>query len=484
MPIIPGAPVAKSVRPQYNVGCLMDHPSGSYLLGRHGESILNSGLNLVNGIIGPQNSFKTALALYLFLTVLSRYIGSMLVIYDTEGSFSYTRLNRMFRNIERLKDLVVSSEDSDRVHLVEGVEMLGDDFFKLVKDLSVERKKDGKGEQKTSPFVGSMEELVKIKPVIMVLVDSLTEFKVSSVEDKIVDKNNIGEGGANTQFMKEAAAKAQYIRQLANLAASGGMVFGNVAHTGRKIEMDQYAPKDAKLTHSRKGAVTKGVTEKFEFINNNLWEIFGVKVLWNSSSDKTAKYPLYDSDRIEGCTDLNIVTVVQTRSKGGPSGFRFEFVFSQEEGLLEGLTQFNYIKEVRKGFGISGNNVNYSLDLLPDVVLSRTKIRGLLKENYSLCRAMEITSDMAQMQQLWRLEGKYVVSPAQLREELEKLGYDWDVLLDTRSWWCFEEDAKGERPFLSTMDLLRMRTGEYVPYWLPKEKQKEIVNTFDKIHGK
>lgn len=70
------------------------------------------------------------------------------------------------------------------------------------------------------------------------------------------------------------------------------------------------------------------------------------------------------------------------------------------------------------------------------------------------------------MRYLWHTrDPKYNMTPEELRVGLEKKGYKWDVLLNTRGFWTFEED-KHPLPFLSTMDLLRMYHDEYHPYWL------------------
>ena len=56
-------------------------------------------------------------------------------------------------------------------------------------------------------------------------------------------------------------------------------------------------------------------------------------------------------------------------------------------------------------------------------------------------------------------------TPLELYEDLKKLGYDWDQLLNTRGWWTVNND-KHPVPFLSTYDLLMMRKEKYKPYWL------------------
>jgi len=241
-----------------------------------------------------------------------------------------------------------------------------------------------------------------------------------------------------------------------------------VAHIGMGIEMDPYAPKAPKLTHSRSGTKTKGVPEKFSFINNNLFEIFDAKVLYNSSADKSARYPKSDSDRIAGTSDLTVVHMVNTRNKNGPSGIKFELVISQSEGLLPHLTNFHFLKG--QNYGFSGNNTTYVLDIYPEVTLSRTTIRSKIDEDPKLCRALEIVTQLRQMELYWSdIDPALHVTPDVLYKDIKELGYDWDILLDTRDYWVFECDESKEKPFLSTMDLLRMRAGQYVPWWYPKK---------------
>ena len=59
----------------------------------------------------------------------------------------------------------------------------------------------------------------------------------------------------------------------------------------------------------------------------------------------------------------------------------------------------------------------------------------------------------------------------ELDEDIKKLGYDWNVLLETRGYWT-PNQYEHPIPFLSTVDLLKMRVGKYTPYWL-KSNTKE-----------
>ena len=55
------------------------------------------------------------------------------------------------------------------------------------------------------------------------------------------------------------------------------------------------------------------------------------------------------------------------------------------------------------------------------------------------------------------------------------MGYNWDTLLETRGYWVFDEELKEHpRKYLSTKDLLEMRIGKYVPWWLSKEEKANL----------
>jgi hypothetical protein len=181
---------------------------------------------------------------------------------------------------------------------------------------------------------------------------------------------------------------------------------------------------------------------------------------------------------MKGDTDLFLVTLVQLRSKTGPSGLIVQQIVSQQEGVLPSLTEFHYVKNNDR-FGLGGNVQNYYLELVPEVKLSRTTVRGKLDSNPLLRRAMTVTAEMCQMTYLWHdLEEGLMCTPKELYDDLIKLGYNWNILLNTRGWWTNNNDSsKHELPFISTMDLLRMRKGLYHPYWLDDKKtiKKEYI---------
>lgn len=97
--------------------------------------------------------------------------------------------------------------------------------------------------------------------------------------------------------------------------------------------------------------------------------------------------------------------------------------------------------------------------------MQRTTVRGKIRDNPRLQRALEIQSEMCQMENLGFGQARgYLMEPKELYTKIKEMGYNWDELLETRGYWDFEEN-KNPKNFLSTLDILRMAKGEYVPYW-------------------
>lgn len=470
-------PSIPKIRPQFNLGCLFDIPTGVYHLGKYGESILNGGMAGIVSVAGPGNSFKTVISCYMNMIVAERIKSFQCSIYDSEGSLSYDRIKILTHKFPLLNSIDHGSEllESHQVKflITSSAEMLGDVYFDHIKDVAKVKEKESIKSHLTTPFLNPKGEIISILPPTGITLDSLSELKVTAQEEKIVNKNSIGDSGNNILYMRQGIAKKQLITQLPNISSKCGLYFTMVAHVGDEFELDAYAPKKHKLTHSKKGSKIIGTTKAFEFINNVLYEIFSVSLLNNKERNTGVLYPILQNDREADCTDLLLVTMKITRNKSGLSGASLPLVISQREGVLPHLTQFHYIKENNR-YGLEGNNVTYSLSLLPEIKLNRTTVREKIDNVPFLRRALEITADMLQIDILWAgLEDDLMCSPETLYKDIKALGYDWSILLNTRSYWILgsEDDLL---PFLSTMDLLRMRRKKYHPYWYPKDKLKKM----------
>lgn len=472
---------APKLRPQLNVGSLFDIPNGRYYTGKHGEAILNGGLAYFTGVGGKGNTFKSTLMHYFTLAVLDRYQSSTCNIYDTEMSLTNERMYQLAQHLPQIAGVDLEAEE--RMLITDTTAMMGDEWFDALKAYANESvdKDNLKSNTLTTPFVDreTGQHFKAIKPLIAEI-DSLSMFMTKAVQG-IYDKAEIGNSSSNTGALRDAAIKTQMLNQFPALTAAHGIYVLTSAHVGKQHQLDMYAPPAKQLMFLKGQNAFKNVPEKFSFLPNNLYYVHSAEVLQNKA-DKTAEFPKGKDDRHTGDTDLQLLTIQNLRAKNGPTGMPFEIIVSQQEGLLMGLSEFNFIRSLNR-FGLGGNLQNYYLELLPEVTLSRTTIRGKLDENPMLRRAMQITAELAyfyhfgyrlettiekpESQGEEELENDLVCTAKELYDSLKAKGYDWERLLsETRNYWVFEEDEPAHPlKFLSTLDLCRMRAGLYTPWW-------------------
>lgn len=453
---------AAEIRPLFNVGSIFDTQCGRYMLGANGESIMNGGLAMITGIGGRANTYKSTLGHYFMLSVLNNYISSTGMIYDSELSGTRFRLTDLASAMSNLND--VDLFKSGRLLFTDANVMTGDAWFDKVKAYA-ERKLGLKKADlfATTPMIDSDGNLYKSKIPSVVEIDSLSRMPIAAV-DKQLDDNAIGESGNNTEALMANKAKHQMMIQLPVLTEEACMPFILSAHVDDNIQLDAYAPPQKKLAFMNNKLKFKYVPNQFLFLPNNLWYCFSAEAL-NNKTTKLAEFPS-DPSKPDVKSDLMEVLVQNLRGKYGMSGVPYSVLVSQFEGVLPHLTDFYYCKKTNSNYGIDGNDRNYFFTFAPHHKLSRTTIRKKLEEHPDLARAVELTRGVCMDQQLIVNIPRHVrCTPAELYEDLKAMGYDWAVLLDnTTSIWTFKED-KCPKHFLSSMDLLRMRAGLYVPYW-------------------
>ena len=446
-----------------NIGCLHDIPTGEYMIGKHGESILNGGLHYITGVAGKGNLGKSTYLHHMNLSVLSRYCRVSLGMYDTETTVARSRFAHLAKRHPNLSG--IDLEDSGRVFFTDNTVMSGNAWFEATKRLAEARRDDQKKALLTTPFYNhKTKENHKIIAPYLTELDSLSMFSTDAT-DAIYEKNELGDSGANTDALRGGRDKSQMLMQLPTLTGRASVYMSFTIHVGDQHVLDQYSPPQKQLPFMKGKQSFKHVPQKVSLLTNNLWLVNSATPLQNKNT-KAPEFPRDQDDNLEGDTDLQVMTIISLRGKGGISGIPFELIVSQRNGILVGLSEFWYLKCYDR-YGIGGNDRTYFLDLLPEVMLSRTTVRAKIDENPALQRALEISSEMCQMKNLWEDRDGLFITPKELYETLKAKGYDWNVLLNTRGYWVLEEDAANEKPFLSTMDLLRMAKGLYHPYWLP-----------------
>lgn len=466
-------------RPAINVGCLLDVSTGKWELGKHGESLINGGVSGITGICARPNNFKTAMLVYMMAMVRRSCRKTHQIVYDSEGTFHgvgrFTQVS--------VDDPYLSSidwRDDDQTMFTDLSQYTGDEFFDLLRKTLEDKGKESKNHEVITPFIDHEGNQKTALYPTNAAMDSLSRLTVANVEDTY-SKNKIGESGMNTEAMNNGRAKKQMFNQLPGISARYGSLIFLTAHIKDVINIEMYPTDKRALSFMKKDTSLEGVSGGFYSLPNNLFMITGNKPMIDSKK-KTPIYPYDNSTAMEGDTDLSCVVIMNIRGKNGISGIPMEIMVSQSEGVLPSLTDFHYCKK-HDFFGMEGNQQNYSFSLCPDVKLSRTTVRQKLQGDPKLAQAVHFTSEILQTIHFHRQEDKTLFCGMdELYNDLKAIGYDWDVLLDTRYYWVpVDEEKDHDKPYLSGRDLLRMRKGLYIPYWFTKE-QKAALNP-DKFVG-
>ncbi len=458
------------LRPSLNIGCLFDIPTGRYYTGKHGESILSGGLQLVTGVVGRGNQFKSTLSHFFTLRALDRYRTSKALFYDCEPpAMSPARIHELARFFPSLSGLDLT--DEGRAFFTDCAMMIGNQFFDELKQAGEERinKDNIKANTMLTPFIDpKTQQYVSTQVPFLNEIDSISMMPVEAILNQY-DENEIGESGMNNEAMNSGRAKTQLLMQLPTFTTKTQTYMIITAHVDDEFDMGGKgkAPNPRKLVFLKDGKV-KGAGSKFSFVTNNCWEVSRASVFFNDTT-KAPEYPRDGEDTLVGDTDLQIIQVKNLRAKNGPSGMPFSLVLSQRDGIHVGLSELEYLKKFKSGsdvgFGMGGHSRGYYLELLPDVSMQRTTVRGKLDSSYELRRAMEITSEICQLRNhMYERYAGILCTPKELYADLKAKGYDWGQLLNTRGYWV-PVDQEESKPFLSTLDLLKMRAGLYTPYW-------------------
>lgn len=466
-------PAHESIDPYkilYNIGCLMDLPTGSYVRGMKGENIINGGFGALIAMVGRPNVFKSTIMHYMTLSAASRIMSGgyapYINTYDSEVNMHLGRLTALARRFKEFVNVDLFEEGIWKI--TDAVKHLGDEWYKLLKEwIRNDKIKNRKNYILKTPFIDKKGEAIPTIFPTFSQIDSLTKFITADVEE-IGNKNDLGTSGGNMIFARQGLGKARLLMELPAVCNAGAHYTICTAHVGEinMMGMQPHQQPQKKLQHMRQGEKIKGAPDDFFFLTNSLWQAMSSTVYFNNGT-KCPEYPKTREMKDVESVDLNKVTMKLLRNKSGPSGYTFDILVSQTEGVLNSLSEFHFIKENDR-FGLEGNNTNYHLAILPDVNIQRTTIREQLDTNEKLCRAVKITADILQIKQLYPDLPFVIPDMKDLHAKLEK-EYGWDVLFATRDYWTFNQ-YEHEVPFLSAMDILEMYYDKYKPYWFKKKK--------------
>lgn len=454
-------------------GALLDIPTCEWIRGMHDMRIMNGGIGNITGLVGPGNSGKSTIMRYMVLSAISRAITTApddiyYSSYDTEINAHEGRNSRLAAFFDTLKSLDLIK--SGIWQITNKAIYSGNKYFAALKDYLTEKRKDKKSYKFTTAFLDrDGVSPMKVMFPSFTDIDSLTQFVTDDVE-KMMEDTEIGQKEGNTIFMRQGLAKMRMLMELPSLAAASSHYFMFTAHIGKTINIPAgptSLPPRKQLSGMREDEIIKGVSNNFFYLLHNCWLLSSSKPFLNQTT-RAPEYPFEPGDEVAGDLDLNITALKQLRGKNGSSGFTIEVIWSQQEGVLPGLSEFHYIKKMDR-FGMEGNDRSYALTLYPEVSLSRTKVRKTIREDKKLQRALEITSQLCQMFEFQRFMKKELLEIPELKAKLTEKGYDWDfILTHTRGWNTLEDEVHPLFPF-STYDLCRAANGLYRPYWLEED---------------
>ncbi|AFI55348.1 hypothetical protein TSMG0065 [Halocynthia phage JM-2012] len=466
----------------FNVLPLIDHLTGQWVVGEDEENILVGGFVHHTGIIAPANAGKSALGLHMFCAVGNRYQNTTGHIYETEGTMPAGRVTEASARLHDgepfdIKQMV--HDEEPRFSMIDGTSLKLDAWADtMAEERDVRNKQRGvKKHEVTLPFkLNEVRGNKVVKPMI-VFIDSATEAEATSVT-KLQEEGTDATKG-QTSFMRDGWVKTKvYGRSMVSMATQGDIFVISTGSIDSFVDMGGMPGKAPEKTmgHMAGSKRMKGLGTSYKKLTSNIWQFGQPKPLFKgtASKDKLPMFPLNKDDEYLDNKDLEFVSIQNLRGKAGGSGAVFELVRSQRDGILPGVTEFLFLKtwgKVHKEYGYhSPAQYQFALDLLPEVTFRNTTLRETINNNPLFRRALELTFGM-KMEFIAKQSvecTKYRCTPKELYDDIKSMGFDWNILLNTRGFWQFKEEEDPSLPYLSILDLLKMRVGEYTPKWYSK----------------
>lgn len=434
--------------PYINTGTMLDLGTGRFRHGADGTWILDGGLSHCFGISGRAQTYKSGAAGSFFAQALLNHPDAEGLVYETENAIA---------GPDRYDDFVpLDKPVSSRISFVNSVEYNLTDFYEFFDKLVEEKIKHKKDYIVESPFVDpATNKPIKIWLPTFVLIDSYSRAR-SYKGDKQYDENTVDDVSMNTIWLSEGNIKTRIMYDLPNKARKAGFYVILTVHVGEKRDLDPRARTPKQLQYMKHTDKMKNAGASFEFLATTLLQTIKAEVL--ETKLKQCMYPTTHSNAVE----VNRVETMMVRGKNNCSGNMFPFVVSQYQGILNAVTNFQFLRDNNNyGLNMTGNNVNFSTVLSPDVSLTRTNIRKITDEDYKVTRGLELLAQLCFIQTLWstwRMPEYINARPEDLAEKLSNsTSCTIDRVLNSTGVWS---TSKQDRERLTIMDILQLIYGK------------------------
>lgn len=456
IPVKPNTNLPDGLQFMLPVGGGFDLPTGRWVELEDGTSIILGGLSKYWAISGPANSYKSALLLYFQQAAIENVMHiapPSVITYDSENTYDLYRLTQFQKKFKYQNERAFTYSGAWSILFKR--EMFFDKAWNIIKDWfkGIIKANINIESPMSDPMTG--KKGTDLFPSFLAI-DSMSQVE-SEETNKATGDKDIGDKKAKTYYMNMGFDKSRVIGALGNMAQKAGCYVLTASHLGEKIAMAMNEMPKRELTDMPIGTILKGVPDNFKYLMLHIWMSSTATV---PHVDGAIKYPKTQKFKDTPKGDLQRVRLTLVRSKTSPDGYVQNCLISKKEGYQPHLTCLIELKEVYASFGIIGNNTTYALAIYPSVKIMRTTARERIDNDAKLRRAIDITFEMAQTFALFLYDDPELkCTPEQLYEELDKMGYDWNLILSLRGNWVFNEDTH-PIPRVSTMDLLNIRIGK------------------------
>ena len=431
------------------------------LRGPKGELILNGGYNRSWLVVGPGDNFKTTFSREINAIAVSRFKdfeGVMFHEYDDEGSYSFERTKTIGSKYPGFEE-IINGEAKAQYGADDLGSMSPDEYFQTFKELCDKKAADKKNYLTYEAYV------IKGKPIKLpapnfYLLDSLSKFDSDSTKEYF--KKNAGSGkDKNMIFMESGKYKKMFLMFLnASLMKSNSFMV-MTGHLGKEYDLggNMYGKKPSKILQMMAdGETFKGIPKEATEMTYTIWYAnAATKLATDGVQEYQSKYVADDK------SELVRVRYTIYRNKFGKKDVSCELLFSQFQGYLRGLTDFHFLRTRKAGVEKDGHRF-YNI-LMPDLKMFRIEVRDTIWENKLLEKACEFLATLQHLKDHRPDLINLYCTPQELYEDIKKLGYDWNVLLDTRSYVMPDQYNKSYKPYLSILDLLEVRQGLKDIWW-------------------
>lgn len=434
----------------FNTDTVLDLMTGDFQRGVDGHWYCRGGYSpAMAGLLGRQGCYKSTLAVSMAMRMCSIY-QTELTIFDSEGSISRSKeriLKTAGEHFGVLDEGNIITLDAKNHYDLESMR-------DLISEIGNKKKEMGKDAMLTTPFIDKDGERVKVQRPTIIFIDSWTECAGNAEKEKIEAKG-FDDPSTQTLAMKDANLKTQMTRVFSRYADDFGMELMTTAHYGSKVNMDPYAPNPKAGQWMNQNEAPKAVGGKWMFLTSPLLRVLSCTKLQDDS--KSAKYKLGENTN---AVDLNEVIVIVDRCKNNASGLSHPFVVSQAEGLLNDCTDYAYLRNVGKGFSMTGNNITHQPFGMPKTNLTRNSFRQVCRDDPRVRRALQLGAQWLYICNNWNSTGwdfPIKIDPAKLVDVLmsDKNKYSIDRVLNSRGYWLPDElTTKETKEYMSIIDVL------------------------------